>query len=95
MRALLFSCIVLLAVPAAAQRRDMSRYSEVQHLVLPKGMSLQSRVERVPLQAAFDLVVPRAGFGLLSNLQEKKLGLIDRINEIPSPSERQDVTVTA
>ena len=85
MRALLFSCIVLLAVPAGAQRRDMSRYSEVQHLVLPKGMSLQSRVERVPLQAAFDLVVPRAGFGLLSSLQEKKLSLIDRINEIPQP----------
>ena len=85
MRALFLSCAFLCAAPASAQRRDMSRYSEVQHLVLPKGMSTQTRVERVPLQAAFDLVVPRAGFRLLANLQQKKLGLIDRINEIPQP----------
>lgn len=85
MRALVLTTLIFLAVPASAQRRDMSRYSEVQHLVLPAGMSSGTRVERVPLQAAFDLVVPRAGFKLLARLQAKTLSLTDRINEIPQP----------
>ena len=63
----------------------MSRYSEVQHVVLPKGMSTQTRIERVPLQAAFDVIVPRAKFELLARLQQKKPNLVDRINEVPQP----------
>jgi len=85
MRALAISCVCLVASTADAQRRDMSRYSEVQHVVLPKGMSTQTRIERVPLQAAFDVIVPRAKFELLARLQQKKPNLVDRINEVPQP----------
>ena len=54
-------------------------------MVLPKGMSTQTRIERVPLQAAFDVIVPRAKFELLARLQQKKPNLVDRINEVPQP----------
>ena len=85
MRAFVLFVFALIATPSSAQRRDMSQYSEVEHVVLPPGFSSRSIVERVPLQAAFDLIVPGANFSALARLQKRKPKLVERINEIPQP----------
>jgi tetratricopeptide (TPR) repeat protein len=83
MRCLILILGMITAFSTDAKPRDMSRYSEVQHSVFPAGVSSRSRVERVPLQAAFDLIIPGANFGTLNKLQKRRPALVDRINEIP------------
>jgi tetratricopeptide (TPR) repeat protein len=62
----------------------MSRYSEVQHTVLPRGVSSRTKLERVPLQAAFDLIIPSASFRLLNRLQAQLNPMIELIRETTS-----------
>jgi tetratricopeptide (TPR) repeat protein len=71
------------SAPASGQRRDMGAYSDIQHVVLPSIISSRTTVERVPLRAAFDLVVPGGRATLFDRLLRLKRQLISGVRELP------------
>jgi tetratricopeptide (TPR) repeat protein len=80
------AALIVMPARSSAQRRDISAYSDIQHTVLPPGLSARTVIEPVPLRAAFDLVIPGAKAALFDRLLRLKRQLVAGVREIPQIS---------